>query len=185
MKNLFMISIIAIAMSAMVACGGSGNGGSGTNPQTTENSQTTDNGGAKSGNSSNRVVADVLNTVEQSIGVDFAKMIPDAFAIDGAIMSKKYTLYFVLPNKRNSNESNTEIEDFNKYLKSISADGKLYSDQELSTEFDGTIEDGVFERLFVKIGEKKWGVTVSYGETNYEYSDGKQYPHYAIWFEKK
>ena len=77
MKNLFMISIIAIAMSAMVACGGSGNTGSGTNPQTTENSQTTDNGGAKSGNSSNRVVADVLNTVEQSIGVDFAKMIPD------------------------------------------------------------------------------------------------------------
>lgn len=37
-------------MSAMVACGGSGNTGSGTNPQTTENSQTTDNGGAKSGN---------------------------------------------------------------------------------------------------------------------------------------
>ena len=187
MRKNVIIPIIAFAMMTMVACGGSGNTGTNSqtsdNGQTTENSQTTKNEGAQPSNS-NMVIIDGMKPVEESIGVEFAKMFPNAFAVDGAIMSKKYTIYFVHKDKRNANESNSEIEAFNKYLKSVAADGKLYSNQELSNEFDGTIEDGVFERLCVKIGEKKWNVTVSYGETNYEYADGKQYPYYCVWFER-
>lgn len=179
MKKKFLVGLLAIVMCfALVGCGKteSESGGS-------SNGESINNGGSNTSEKSNIEGLDSMKTFEKSVGVDCSKMFSNVFAVNGQLVSKKYSFFFLFKSEKNESARKTELENLNKYLKSVSKDGKLYSDVNLSKEFDGTFEDeNLGEFFYIQIGEKKWEVTVAYN--THAYTDGTSYPCFDVWFER-
>lgn len=177
-KYLVGLFAIVLCLVLVTGCGNSesGNGGSTNNGES-------NNGGSSTSEKSNIEGLDNMKTFEKSIGIDCSKMFSDVFAVNGQLVSKKYSLFFLFKNDKNESARKTELENLNKYLKSVAKDGKLYGDMNFSKEFNGAFEDeNLGEYFFIQIGEKKWEVTVAYN--THAYTDGTEYPCFDVWFER-
>ena len=123
--------------------------------------------------------------VAKVMGVDLTKMFADAFAVGGDIMAPRYNLHFMFKNGKEADARKTALDAFNKYMKSVATDGKIYGNKALSKEWNGEMfEDAEGEMIYVKIGDYGWSIQTVYGTTNLPYTDDKQYPYFTLRMEK-
>lgn len=133
------------------------------------------------------VIIEGIKPVAELMNIDLSKAMPGAFAADGTIMTPKYSLFFFFKDKLEEAERGKILDDFNTYLKSVAADGKIYNDPEFTTEWtaeESRFEENLGENLYVKLGKYGWMLQPAYGETNVIYTDGNQYPHFQVRIER-
>lgn len=179
MKKLFFSAISLMVAMAFAACGNSASNNGGEQ-QSGEQEQ------AAPSSASSVETSNFANDVAQKLSVNLDKVAAGAFGANGEIMissKPKYNLTLFFKDKLDASARSKWLDNFLSQFKSASADGKLYASGDFAAEMDKADEDQCFPdgygaRFFVKIGEHQFMALVTYGETNYLWTDGNSYPHF-------
>lgn len=165
MKKTLAIVLALAMLLCLAACGtaGTNQGGESSQPADQQSADHSDNLIPYPG--ADVIITDEAKSVESQIGVELKKMVPDAVVIDGNGSIPYFTLFFLV-GKLNSDGVKAAMETLSAYLKSISADGKLYQDETFASEWDGQleVEDGqvLGAKLYVKFGGYGWAFRADY-----------------------
>lgn len=178
MKKIFSILMVVCAMTAMGACGGSSDDGS--NSGTTESSE------------SKIETVNLATTVAEILTVDLNKLAAGSFGVNGEVIMgtpPRYKMTFFFKNKLDAAARTKWLDNLNSHFQSVAIDGKIYGSPDFSavwnkTDEDLSFADGEGERFFAKLKDHQFSILITYGETNYPWTDGAQYPYFDLRIER-
>ena len=185
MKKIVFSMLSFVAAMAFVACGNSTSGNGGEQSSEPQSQTATES-------ASGIETANWANDVAQKLSLDLSKLAVGAFGANGEIFissKPRYNLDFFFKDPLDASARQKWTENCLAQFKSVSADSKLYAGSDFAAEWDSADEDMCFPeghgaRFFVKIGEHQFSVIFTYGETNYSWTDGKQYPYFTSKIER-